>query len=148
MAQLIMPLSANGMKIFLCTSKYLYGHVPEIKEKLEQMGHVITVPNSFDEPMKENEMKEVSAEDHRMWKSDMIRLQAVKIAENDAILVLNFEKNGQPNYIGGATFLEIFKAFELGKKIFLYNPIPDNFLNDEITATGAIVINGDLSKVQ
>ncbi|MDE2019582.1 MAG: hypothetical protein KGJ13_04505 [Patescibacteria group bacterium] len=86
------------MKIFLCASKYNYGKVAPIKSRLEAMGHVITVPNSYDEPMKEEEMKKISPEAHQQWKAAMIRLQKEKVDANDAILVLNFEKNGQPNY--------------------------------------------------
>jgi len=77
----------------------------------------------------------------------MIRLQKEKVEANDAVFILNFEKHGQPNYIGGATFLETFKAFELGKKIFLYNPIPDNIFKDELIAMDPVVINGDLDKI-
>ena len=29
----------------------------------------------------------------------------------DAVLTLNFDKNGQKNYIGGATFLEVYDAW-------------------------------------
>lgn len=136
------------MKIFICCSKHLYPHVASIKESLEKQGHIITLPNSYDNPSKEEEVKKVSSEEHRKWKADMIRSQEVKVRENDGILVLNLEKHGQKNYIGGATFLEIFKAFELDKKIFLYNPIPDNFLKDELLGMGVEVINGDLTKIK
>lgn len=78
----------------------------------------------------------------------MLQTQAEKVARNDAVLVLNFEKAGQPNYIGGATFLEIFKAWELGKKIFLYNQIPEGMLRDELVGMGPTVINGDLSRIK
>lgn len=135
------------MKIFICASKYNYGHVSEIKNKLESMGHVVTVPNSYDEPMKEEDVKKLGIEEHRKWKGNMIRLQKEKVDANDCILVLNFEKNGQPNYIGGATFLEIYKAFESNKNVYLYNPIPESNFKDELIGMGVLVINGDLSKI-
>lgn len=136
------------MKIFICCSKFLYDKVPLIKEELEKMGHVVTVPNCYDDPMKEEKMKKVSYEEHSKWKRNMIRLQAEKVEANDVILVLNFEKNGQKNYIGGATFLEIFRAFDSGKKVFLFNPIPDNILKDELIGMNPTIINGDLSLVK
>ncbi len=136
------------MKIFICTSKYLYNKVPEIKEKLEEKGHIITLPNSFDNPMKEEEMKKISKEEHSKWKSDMIKLQEEKIKNNEAILVLNYEKNNIPNYIGGSTFLEMFKAWELNKKIFLINEIPESMLKDEIIGFDPIILNNDLSKIK
>jgi hypothetical protein len=97
--------------------------------------------------MKEEDMKKIGPEAHQRWKANMIRLQAVKVAANEAILVLNLEKNGQPNYLGGATFLEIFCAFDAGKKIFLYNPIPENIFKDELLGMNPMVIGGDLSKI-
>ena len=136
------------MKIFICCSKHIYDRVLPIKEELESKGHIITLPNSFDAPMKEEEMKTVSKEAHIEWKINMMKKQEPKVRENDAILVLNLEKHGQQNYIGGATFLEIFKAFELEKKIFLYNPIPENIFQDELVAINPVVINGNLSLVQ
>ena len=46
----------------------------------------------------------------------------IRRKEMDAVLVLNLdkEKNGEilKNYIGGATFLEMYDAFRLGKKIY------------------------------
>src|SRR3989338_3595196 len=126
------------MKIFICASKHLYGNIPTIKKSLEAKGNIITLPNSYDNPLKEEEMKLIGSKEHRIWKAEMLRLQGKKIADNDAILVLNMEKNGQQNYIGGATFLEIFKAFELGKKIYLFNPIPNNIFKDELTAINPV----------
>jgi hypothetical protein len=136
------------MKIFICCSKHIYNKVPPIKKALEEAEHIITLPNSYDVPMKEEDMKKVGAEEHKNWKASMIRLQKEKVATNDAVLVLNMEKNGQKNYIGGATFLEVFKAFELGKKIYFYNPLPDNFLKDELLGMGPIIINGNLDLIK
>lgn len=47
-----------------------------------------------------------------------------KITKSDAILVLNFTKNGVENYIGGAAFAEVAVATFLKKRVFLVNPIP------------------------
>ncbi|HRZ29456.1 MAG TPA: hypothetical protein P5052_01590 [Candidatus Paceibacterota bacterium] len=78
----------------------------------------------------------------------MLKEDGELIKNNDAILVLNFEKNGIPNYIGEATFLEMFRSLDSNKKIFLYNPIPNNMLKDEIEGMNPIVISGNLSLVQ
>ena len=77
----------------------------------------------------------------------MIRLHEPTIRAHDAILVLNFEKNEQSNYVGGATFLETAKAFELGKKIFYYNPIPDSIFKDELTAFNPKILDKGLTKI-
>ena len=128
-------------------SKYFYEKIPPIKENLEQLGHEITLPNSFEDAFYEEKMKAQSKEDHISFKQEMYKLQNKKIAEIDGLVVLNFEKNGQANYIGGATFMEISKAWELGKKLFFYNPIPESILTDELIGFDPIIINGNLSLV-
>jgi len=135
------------MKIFICASKHFYNQIEPIKKVLENKGYVITLPNSYENPFREVEMKQIGDSDHAKWKGEMLRLQKQKVVTNDAILVLNFEKNGQVNYIGGATFLEIYMAFELGKKIFLYNPIPEGILKDELLGMNPVIINGDLNLI-
>jgi hypothetical protein len=135
------------MRIFICCSKAFYGKVPEVQSRLEAAGHTITLPNSFDNPRREDEMRDLGVKQHSEWKAEMLRRQEQKIKANDAILVINLDKNGHRNYVGGATFLEMFKAFELGKKIFLYNDVPEGMLRDEIHAFEPILINRDLSLV-
>ncbi len=136
------------MKIFITASKQFYPIVAEVKEKLETLGHTITPPNGYDNPEAEDQTKNLSPKEYQEWKGNMIRTDGKIVAAHDAILVLNFEKNGIQNYIGGATFLEIFKAFELGKKIYLYNPIPDSMLTDELIGMNPQIIHGDLTLVQ
>jgi hypothetical protein len=135
------------MNIFVCTSRHLYSKAAPIITALEAAGHTVTLPNNFDDPGRENRLKAANAAEYPEWKASMFRMQGEKIAKNEAVLILNFEKEGKPNYIGGATFLEMFKAWELGKKIYLYNPIPEGMLYDELVGMGPVVINGNLSLV-
>ena len=136
------------MRIFICTSKRFYNRIPEILAELEEDGHELTMPNSYDNPSRENEMKTIGIKDHAEWKSKMIKEQEQKIKANDALLILNFNKGNSKNYIGGAVFLEMYKAWELGKKIFLYNSIPNSILTDEILGFQPIIINGNLSAIE
>lgn len=136
------------MKIFIACSKHFYGRIPAIEKDLIELGHECAMPNSFDEPMKEEEMKKLSREEHVQWKAMMLKKDKENIEPNDAVLVLNYEKNGQQNYIGGATFLEIFRSWEMGKKIFLLNSIPDNLLKDEIEGFDPVILNGNLELIK
>lgn len=136
------------MKIFICSSKYFYKDIPPIKEFLESKGHIITLPNSYDNPGMEDKMRNISQEEHSAWKGEMLRLQKEKVRDCDAILVLNLEKNGQKNYVGGATFLEVYMAFDFQKKIFLYNDFPDNILRDELVGMNPSIINGNLELIK
>jgi len=136
------------MKIFICSSKWFYNEIPLVKKKLEKLGHTIILPNSYENPMKEEEIKKLGEEEHSKWKANMLKAQKSKVKASDGILVLNLEKNDIKNYIGGATFLEIFKAFELNKKIFLYNEMPENIFKDELIGINPIVLNKDLTKIR
>lgn len=136
------------MKVFVCSSRYLYDKAAPVIAALEAAGHAVTLPNNYDDPKRENKLKEENPAEYHAWKASMFRKQAEKVKKNDAILVLNFEKEGNPNYIGGATFLEMFKAWELGKPIYLYNPIPDGMLRDEIVGMSPTVLHGDLGLIR
>lgn len=135
------------MKIFIACSKWFYERIPEIQRELESYGHKVSMPNSYDAPLMEEEMKTKGLESHVQWKAEMLRRDRQNLEPNEAILVLNFQKNGQPNYIGGATFLEIYKAWEMNKKLFLYNSIPDNLFKDELIGMNPLILNGDLTKI-
>lgn len=135
------------MKIFIICSKNFYNKIPEIKSYLESKGNVITLPNCFEDPGTESRYRDLGNKEHSTWKASMIKHSESVIKENDAVLVLNFEKHGIENYIGGATFLEMYDAFRLNKKIYLYNDIPEGILKDEIIGFGPILINGDLDRV-
>ncbi len=136
------------MKIFIACSKHFYDKIPEIKSILEAQGHIITLPNSFEEPFAEERMKTISNEEHSMWKDNMMKRHEKSISLNEGLLVFNLEKKGLQNYIGGATFMEIVKAWELGKKIFIYNPLPTCIFTDELIGINPIIINKDLSLIK
>lgn len=136
------------MKIFIISSKKFYDRIPPIESELKKGGHILTMPNCYEDPSTEERYRAMGPEEHSKWKAPMLRHSTDVIENNDAVLVLNFEKNGMKNYIGGATFLEMYDAFRLGKKIFIYNNIPEGILQDEIVGFNPIVLNGDLSKLK
>ena len=140
------------MKIFIICSKKFYSKIEDIRKVLEKNGHTIVLPNCYDEPDTEEEMKKLGKKEHQEFKDKMFKQSEERIKGIDAVLVLNFdkEKDGQilKNYIGGATFLEMYEAYRANKKIFLYNDIPEGMLYDEIEGFDPIVINGDLKKVK
>lgn len=136
------------MKILIICSKAFYHKIPPIKEKLEKMGHTISLPNSYDCPNAEKESWDLGKEEHAKFKERMFHQSKDTIEKMDAVLTLNFEKHGQANYIGGATFLELYEAFMMHKKIYLYNPIPQGILYDEISGFSPIVINGNIELIK
>ncbi|HNW06016.1 MAG TPA: hypothetical protein PK655_04240 [archaeon] len=137
------------MKIYIIASRYNYHRIEEIKKELENRGHIITLPNCFDDPFLEERIKlEKDQEKHQKFKAENYLLQRKKVSDIDAVLVINFQKNNIPNYIGGATFLEMYEAFMQNKKIFMYNPIPDGILKDEIIGFNPIIINGNIDLIK
>lgn len=134
------------MKILLICSKSFYDKLDYYKDNLEKLGHEITYPNCYDCP--ETEAKYRGTDKHAEWKASMFKKSEKTISNMDAVLVLNFDKNNQKNYIGGATFLEIYDAFRFGKKIYFVNPLPEGMLKDELIGFNPSIINGDLTKIK
>jgi len=140
--------------ITVCASCAFYRKVNEVKDTLEPLGFEVLVPRLALE-MKRTGNYEVSQ--YKTWfadpndynkKADLIRAHFAEIDKADAILVVNEEKRGIKNYIGGNTFLELGFAHVLNQKIFLLNPIPDMpYYKTEIVAMKPVVLNGDLKKI-
>lgn len=144
------------MKITICGSIALFEKMLQVKEVLEQSGHVVKLPPHEVEdehgnliPVKDfyDRRKRTGTIEGWIWdrKEQAIRLHFDKITWCDAILVLNYEKNNIPNYIGGNTFLEIGVAFYLRKKIYLLNSIPEMDYKEELIGMKPTIINGDFS---
>lgn len=138
------------MKILIICSKQFYPKIEKIKKELEKNNHRIYLPNCYDEPKTEENMWKIGK--HQEFKAKMFKQSEKVIKDMDAVLVLNYDKNKDgklyKNYIGGATFLEMYDAFRLNKKIYLYNDIPSGMLYDEIEGFGPIIINGDLDLIK
>ncbi len=143
------------MKIVICSSLDFTKEIKEIAVQLNIQGHQVTTPKtalmildgkvSLEQIKREKENGQIVK---RAIKLNIIKYYFKKIKEADAILVLNFDKKGVKNYIGGNTFLEMGFAHVLGKKIFLLNEIPDLSYKAEIKVMQPIVINGDLRKIK
>jgi hypothetical protein len=149
------------MIITICASVDFTPTIIKVKKELEKRGWTVNIPFftekiikgdlSFEEflEIKNNkgdiELREAEA-------TDMIKRYWDFIKASDAILVINMEKKGIINYIGGSVLMEMGFAYGHGKKIYLYNSIPEkseriHYL-DEIMDMHPIVINGDLSKIE
>jgi len=117
-------------------------------EKLEKAGHRIIIPYRTEQYAdgslpQESRRESIANKVH----GDLFRKYFKEIKKSDAILVVNIDKDGIENYIGGNTFLEMAFAHVLGKKQFLLNNIPNVTYRDEIVALQPIVLNGDLNKI-
>ena len=147
------------MKITLCGSIAFYDEMLSVRDTLEKLGHEVKLPPSeiFDEigkkiPVKEyyDIRKSTNSTSGWIWdrKEEAIRLHFGKIEWCEAILVLNYTKNGIENYIGANTLIEIGLAFHLKKKIFLLHPTPKMQYSEEIFAMKPVVIEENFSLLQ
>jgi len=150
------------MIITICSSIKFWPKIIEVKKQLEDLGHEVLIP-PHEVPNKDGEM--IPVEEYYRIRKEMVewgenidwvwerKEQAIKwhlekVNNADVILVLNFDKNNIPNYIGGNTLIEVGVAFWLKKPIYLYNPIPEDISYfEEIKSMRPIVINGDLTLI-
>src|SRR5574344_994435 len=112
------------MKILVICSKKFYDKISNIKEVLEKNENEVFLPNCYNNPNTEYEMKTLGKDEHMKFKATMFRQSEKTISKMDAVLVLNFDKEQDgkllKNYIGGATFLEMYDAFRMNKTIYMY----------------------------
>ena len=136
------------MKIGIIGSMQFSEKMIEVRDELSKLGHDAFV-TKFAAPMigKTEEEKEVMKLDQK-YDQDAIREFWNLMQGADAVLVLNYDKHGIPNYIGGNTLMEIGFAHVLNQKIFLLNPIPDiPYYKTEIEAVKPVIIHGDISRI-
>lgn len=136
-------------KIIICCSASATGDVLPIKKDLEEMGFEVEIPVGVQQYI-DNSYTHLSESERFQNKIDMnlITRYYKKIQDSDYVLIVNVEKNGKENYIGGNTFLEMGFAHVLGKPMFVLNPLPEVSYRDELEAMNLRVINGDLGLIK
>ena len=137
------------MKIIICGSITAAEEILDIQTKLKAAGHEVEIPHGVKnkEYWGRTEIA-ISEKAGDKVKNDVIRAYYEKIKNYDAVLVVNVDKRGIKNYIGGNTFLEMGFAHVLNKKLYCLNPLPDLPYTAELEAIQPIILNGDLSKLK
>lgn len=142
------------MKIYTLGSNAFMHKMVEVTDKLIAMG--------VDSFIHENYRQLVNGElDYqvKLWTEgekarvkkeyDYFRQHYKHILESDAILIVNDEKNGIKNYIGGNVLIEMGQAYVNDKKIFFLNGMPTGLsYQDEILALEPICLEGDLENIK
>ena len=139
------------MRITICGSSTFRIDMVEFKKRLTGLGHEAIVHPVYEELVagRNPELAERIKHEHANVKreGDFIRWYYNSIVGSDAILVLNFDKNGIQNYVGGNTLMEMGYAHVHDKKIFLLNPVPNISYSDEIFAMDPVILNGNLKRI-
>ncbi len=141
------------MKIFICGSMSIAKKMIEIQKKLGEIGHDAKIPCDTKDFVENKGLINASYEDsyRRCLENDIIRRCFNSLAECDAILVLNYPKNGIDGYIGTAGLMEIALAYYLKMKIYLLYPPPpikEKKSSEEVFMMQPIILDGDLSLIK
>ncbi len=141
------------MRIYVLGSNSFMKEMVEAKDSLIALGY-----DGWIHPHYEAFVRgEMQAELDRYWRGeaaaikrehDYLRVHYKHICESDAILIVNNEKSGQGNYIGGNVLIEMGQAYVNHKIIFLLNDIPrDMPYAAEIESMDPVCLRGDLKNI-
>ncbi len=135
--------------ITVCASCAFYRKVNEVKDALEPMGFEVLVPKLA---LKMKQTGDYEVDHYKTWfadpndydkKADLIRAHFAEIDKADAILVVNEEKKGIKNYIGGNVLMEMALAFHTNKPVFILNDVPEgSSVEEEIRGVLPVLLHG------
>lgn len=147
-------MSSASKIITICSSASFYQKVIEIEKELLKMGFKVEVPISA---RKMDEAGDFSMRGKKVWmedpsqfykKTELMDTHFKKVEEGDAVLVVNLDKNGVKEYIGGNVLMEMTLAYFLKKPIYVWKQVEkDHPFYEEVLGVNAIFLNEDLSKI-
>ena len=145
---------AKKLTITICCSVNFYRQAVEIEPKLVSCGFDVILPSTCT-VMKTRNDYEVSH--YKTWfanpgdyprKTEVMLEHFASIIKGDAVLILNYEKHGQPGYIGGNVLMEMGLALQFKKPIFILNPMtPNSPFEEEILGMQPVFLNGSLELI-
>ena len=103
------------MKIAIVASMKFSKNMIDVNNNLIEASYDTVLPVGVENHIG-NESLKMEEDVNTKIKEDLIRGYYKKIEDSDALLVLNYEKNGIENYIGGNTFLEMAFACVLNSQ--------------------------------
>ncbi len=145
--------TAKKPTITICSSSSFYRQVNELQDELASRGFEVLVPKMAARMKQDNHYERQT---YQPWltdpnaygkKADLMHGHFDKVVQADAILVLNGEKHGVKNYIGGNVLMEMGLAFHLGIPIFIFYDIPEESkFMEEIRGMLPVLMKGDVKK--
>jgi hypothetical protein len=140
------------MKIMICGSMSFAKKMAEAKKSLEKLGHSVYLPIDINIHLSDSSFSDnLDADYKHCVENDTIKKCFDLIEKSDAILHLNLKKNGKESYIGTSGLMEIGLAHYLGKKIFLFNKLPnykDARWAHEVAIMRPVILDGNFDKIK
>lgn len=140
--------------VVVCSSASFYEKVIEIAGQLRALGFNVAIPLTASRMQKQGDY---NVEKVKSWYDDpalyakkkfLTKHHFNKIEKGDIVLVLNYEKNGKPGYIGGAVLAEMAIGLHYNKPIVILNPIDDLVsYKEEILGTLPMFLDGDIGRM-
>jgi len=138
------------MKIFIAGSMSFAKEFVETKKILEELGFITEfAPDTYD--CLNNPHLKLNEDLEHCERIDIMRACMNAQEDCDAILVLNYPKEGFEGYIGAHSLIELGLAYYLKQKIFLLHPLPDPKkarYHVEIMHMKPIILHGNLHKLK
>lgn len=144
MSRFIKEFQPGPTDIALCGSMSCRDKWLPVIDELKSRGYTVSTPDLSES----RDWSSFSDEEIIREKGRLVRRHIANIATSKSILVANFDKGEQPDYIGSNTFLEMVAAFVMEKPVYLLNPVPKQDNYEEILALEPIVIHGNLSEIE
>jgi len=136
------------MKIGIIGSMQYTEQMLEAKKELIALGHDAFLTDLHEPFIGKNDAEKEEIKLFQKNNKDAIREFWRQMQGSDAVLVVNLDKRGIKNYIGGNTLMEMGFAHVLNQKIYLLNPVPDiPYYKTEIEAMEPVILNGKLDKI-
>ena len=147
--------TAKKHTVVICSSASFYKQVIEVAKQLKSMGFAVAVPLTAGKMERTGDFK---VETYKTWFADsnaydrktfLTKHHFNKIVKGDSVLVLNYEKNGRPGYIGGAVLAEMAVGLHFNKPIYVLNPIDETVgYKEEILGMQPVILNGNLGLIR
>lgn len=136
------------MKIYVLGSNSFVETMVACKDELCRLGHEGWIHPDYEAHVKGEKLafpkNEAETADFKKA-HDYIRQHYAHICQSDAILIVNLEKRGIKNYVGGNCLMEMGQAHVHNKKIYFLNGMPEGLpYMDEIKAMDPICLQGNL----
>ena len=146
-------MHVKRMKIYVLGSTAFMHEMVKAKNDLCALGYDCWIHphyEAFVRGEKKEDVERLQNGQHAAVKreNNYLKQHYKNILASDAVLIVNGEKRGVSNYIGGNVLIEMGQAYVNGKKIFFLHGMPAGLpYLDEIESMDPVCLGGDLRKI-
>jgi uncharacterized protein YaaW (UPF0174 family) len=137
------------MKIGVIGSMHFSEKMIEVADKLKNLGHEAILSNFVNSFVNKQDDEIEKIKLKQKFDENAMKRDWEIMSKADALLIINLERHGIKNYIGGNTLFELAAGYFADKILFFYNPIPEiSYYKTELEAIKPIILNGNLELIK